>query len=226
MNTSATPSPERGRTLVLVLALINTVLASLVTALQVDATIRSNQALRSSQAYAVQVSGDLVRSSAQADYDLNTYALMLTNSQESLVAQYSALQRQEAGDQQGYEALTLQGQISQARAERAKSFSVLMINPAYAPASGQDSPNTAAYLTDEQAPAKVILQKQNDASDAYHRWNNKSNSYVAVLTILALAFFLLGVAQMVRPVLRMIFAYFAIGVMGIAILWSLILLVA
>ena len=226
MNTSATLSPERGRTLVLVLALINTVLASLVTALQVDATIRSNQALRSSQVYAVQVSGDLVRYSTQADYDLNTYALMLTNSQESLVAQFSALKRQETGDQQGYEALTLQGQISQAQADRARSLSVLMINPAYAPASSQDSPNTTAYLADQQAHSKVLLQKQNDASDAYHRWNNKSDSYVAVLTVLALAFFLLGVAQMVRPVLRLIFAYFAIGVMGIAILWSLILLVA
>jgi hypothetical protein len=151
---------------------------------------------------------------------------MLTNSQESLVSQYSALQRQKVGDQQGFKGLTLQGQISQARAERARTLSVLMINPAYAPASGQDSPNTTAYLADEQAPAQALLHKQNNASDAYHRWNNKSDSYVTVLTVLALAFFLLGVAQMVRPVLRLSFAYFAIGVMGIAILWSVILLVA
>jgi hypothetical protein len=225
MNTPATLTPERGRTLVLVLTLINTILVALVTALQVDATILSNQALRDSQVYAVRASGDLVRFGVQFDYDLNTFAIFTANSMESLMAQYSALQQQGTSNQQGYAALTLMGQIAQARAERAKSLSVLMTDPAYTPASGQESPNMAAYLADQQAPAKAAVQKQNDASDAYHRWNNKSDSYVAVLTVLAVAFFLLGVAQMVRPGLRLIFAFFAIGVMGITILWSLILLV-
>jgi hypothetical protein len=225
MSTTAPESPDRGKTFVLVLTLINTVLAALITALQVDASIRSDQSLRASQVYAVQASGELVRYGVQTDYDLNTLTILTTNTQESLMAQFSALQRQGANDQQGSDALTLRGLVAQARADRAKSLSVLMTNPAYAPPSGQVLPNMSAYLADQSASANALVKQQNDASDAYHRWNSKSDSYVTVLTVLAMAFFLLGVAQMVRPGLRLIFAFFAIGVMGIAVLWSLLLLV-
>jgi hypothetical protein len=226
MNTSANLSPERGRTFVLILTLINTVLAALITTLQVDATIRSSQAQRDSQAYAAEISGGLVRESIQADYEMNTYTIVLTASQESLMAQYSAQLRQEASDQQGYEALTLRAQISQTRADRASTLSALMTDPAYAPASIQELPDIAAYLADQQAPLQAMLLKQNAASDAYHRWSSKSDSYVAVLTVLAVAFFLLGIAQIVRPGLRLFFAYFAIAVIGISLFWSLILIIS
>ncbi len=173
---SATPpeSPDRGKTFVLVLTLINTVLAALITALQVDASIRSDQSLRASQVYAVQASGELVRYGVQTDYDLNTLTILTTNTQESLMAQYSALQRQGANDQQGSDALTLMGLVAQARADRAKSLSVLMTNPAYAPPTGQVLPNMSAYLADLSASANALVKQQNDASDAYHRWNSKS----------------------------------------------------
>jgi hypothetical protein len=225
MNKSDTSNPERGKTLVLVLILLNTVLVATISALQVDANIRSNQANRDSQYYAVQVTGSLIQSGARSDYDLKTYSILLTNTQESLVAEYSALQRQAANDQQGFETLTLQSQIYQARADRVRSLSLLMNDPAYAPASDQMSPNMTAYLSDLQSSSQELLLKQNEASDAYHRWNNKSDSYVAVLTVLAIAFFLLGVAQMTRPGLRLLFSLFAIGVISIGSLWTLILLI-
>ena len=83
----------------------------------------------------------------------------------------------------------------------------------------------SAYLSDLNAPSMALVQKQNDASSAYHRWNNKSDLYVAVLTVLAIAFFLLGVAQMSQPRIRLLFSAFATGVISIGILWALILVI-
>lgn len=225
MNKSDISNPERGKTLVLVLTLLNTVLIAAISALQVDANIRANQANRDSQYDAVQFTGSLIQAGARSDYDLNTYSMLLTNSQEALVAEYTAMQRQNANDQQGFEALTLESQIYQAQADRVGSLSFLMIDPAYAPASGQMAPNITGYLSDLNSYSLELVQKQNDASDAYHRWSNKSDSYVAVLTVLAIAFFLLGIAQMAQPSVRLLFSLFAIGVICIGILWTLILLV-
>ena len=204
---------------------MNTVLAAAVSALQVDATIRSNQTNRDSQYYALLGTASLIQSGYRSEYDLNTFSLWVINSQQALVAGSAALQRQDAGDQQGFDALMLQSQVYQTRADRAGNLSVLMTDPAYAPASDQGFPDSAAYLTDLSADSLELVQKQNDASDAYHRWNNKSDSYVAVLTVLAVAFFLLGIAQMAQPGLRLLFSSFAIAVISIGSLWALILLV-
>jgi hypothetical protein len=225
MNTSGNSKPERGKTLVLLLTLLNMVLVAAISALQVDATVRANQANRDSQYYAIQVTGSLVQTSAQSDFDLNTYSKWLTDTQQALVADYSALQRHSANDQQGYEQLTFESLIYQAQAGQAKTLSILLTDPAYAPASDQASPDMSAYLSDLNATSLALVQKQNNASDAYHRWSNKSDSYVALLTVLAVAFFLLGVAQMSRPNVRLLFSAFAIGVMGIGILWALIQLI-
>jgi hypothetical protein len=222
---NASSNPERGKTLVLLLTLLNMVLVAVISALQVDATIRSNQANRDSQYYAIQASGSLIQSGAQSDFDLNTYSKWLTDTQQALVAGYSALQRQAASDQQGYEQLTLASLIYQARADQTKTLSVILTDPAYAPASDQASPNMSAYLSDLHASSLALVQKQNDASTAYHRWNNKSDSYVAVLTVLAIAFFLLGVAQMSQPRIRLLFSVFATGVISIGVLWTLVILV-
>lgn len=226
MNQTSSSNPERGKTLVLVLILLNTVLVAAISALQVDATIRANQSNRDSQYYAVQASGSLIQSGARSDYDLNTFSLVVANTQQALVAEYSALQRQAVNDQAGYESLTLESQIYQARADRVKSLSVIMTDPAYAPASDQGTPNFDAYLSDQNSYSMELVQRQNEASDAYHRWNNKSDSYVAILTVMAVAFFLLGVAQMTRPGVRLLFSLFAIGVIGIGLLWTLILLIS
>jgi hypothetical protein len=224
VNTPSIPKPERWKTLVLMLILLNTVLVAAISALQVDATIRANQANRDSQYYAVQATGSLIQAGAHSEYDLNTFSKWLTNSQEALVAEYSALKRQAANDQQGFDALTLESQIYQAQADQAKKLSVLMTDPAYAPAAGQNLPNSTAYISDLYSYSNEMVKKQNDASDAYHLWNNKSDSYVAILTVLAIAFFLLGVAQMAQPGIRLLFSLFASGVISIGVLWTLIVL--
>ncbi len=225
MTTSANSSPKRGKTLVLLLTLINMILVAAISALQVDATIHSNQANRDSQYYAIQASGSLVQSGAQSEYDLGTYSTWLTDTQQSLIAGYSAIQRHSAGDQSGYERLTFESMLYQARADQEKTLSVLLTDPSYAPISDQASPDVSTYLADLHAPSLALVQRQNDASDAYRRWNNKSDSYVAVLTVLAIAFFLLGVAQMSRLKTRLLFSTFAIGVIGIGFLWTMVLLI-
>jgi hypothetical protein len=218
-------NPERGKTLVMILILLNTVLVAAISALQVDATIRANQANRDSQYYAAQVDGGIIQTGHQADYEMNTYSIFLNTTQEAQVAGQNALLREAAGNQQGFDILTLESRIYQAQAEQAKTLSVLMTDPAYAPASDQELPDISAFSSDLNSSSLDLAQKQNDANNAYHRWNNKSDSYVAVLTVLAIAFFLLGVAQIAQPGMRSLFSSFAIGVISIGILWALTLVI-
>ena len=225
MNTPDNSSPGRWKTLVLVLILLNTVFVAAVSTLQVDATIRANQANRDSQYYAIQVTGSLIQAGRHADYEMKTYSIFRNNTQEALVAGDSALLRQNANDPQGFERLTIESQIDQARADRARSLSTLMTDPAYAPASEQELPDISAFSSAVNSYSVELVQKQNDANDAYHRWSVKSDSYVAVLTVLAIAFFLLGVAQMAQPGVRLLFCSFAIGVISIGIIWALILVI-
>lgn len=225
MNQAAQTNPDRWKSLVLVLTLVNTVLIATISALQVDANIRANQANRDSQYYAVQITGGLAYTGARSDFDTNTYAISVTNTMESLVAGYTALLRQEVNDTQGYNALQLEEQIYQARADRATSLSVLQTDPAYAQGTTDTAADFTAYFDELFAPTRELLQKQNASSDAYHHWNSKSDSYVAILTVLAVAFFLLGVAQMTRPGLRLLFSIFAVVVLGIGGLWTLIVVV-
>ena len=226
MDNPVTSKPERGKTLVLVLTLLNTVLVAAISALGVDATIRANQGNRDSQYFAIQASGSLIQAGYKSDYDLNTFSRWLGDTQQGLIAGYSGLLQQAAGDQPGFDRLTLESQIYQAKADKARSLSVLFVDPAYAPAPNQDQPDFTTYMSDLYASSNALVKKQNSASDAYHQWSSKSDSYVAVLTVLAVAFFLLGVAQMAQPRIRMLFSIFAIGVMGIGVLWTLILLVS
>jgi hypothetical protein len=217
--------PERWKSLVIILILINTLLVSAVAGLQVDADIRTKQANTESQYNAILASSELNHSSIQGIYDLNTYAQNLVNQQTALVLQYSALQQQMANDDRGYQDLMAESAASQARADQAKALSVLLTDPRYAPSTEVAPPNTVAYMKDLYASANALVEKQNAASDRYHLWNNKADSYVAVLTALAVAFFLLGIAQSVSPRLRLLFSGVAMVVMAIGSLWALIILI-
>jgi hypothetical protein len=217
---------ERWKTLVIVLTMINTILVAIVASLQTDANIRSNTANRDSQFYAMLTSAELQRSGLQGNYDLNTYARVLDNTQRSLLMQFTALQQTQNNDKQGAAQSTLQGLIAQAQADMATKFSIFYQDPRYAPQKSGDAPNLQAYAQDSNAKAKELLAKQNAASDTYNKWSGKADSYVAVLTILAIAFFLLGIAQSVNPRLRLLFASFGIAVIVLGVGWALAILIA
>ena len=80
-------------------------------------------------------------------------------------------------------------------------------------------PDFQAYLADQSKSPNDLVAKQNAASDAYHKWSGKADAYVAVLTVLAIAFFLLGIAQSsVR--MRLFFAGSAVVIMALAAVWT------
>ncbi len=219
MNETTPPNTERFRTLILILTLLNTIFAAALSGLQVDANIRAEHANRDSQYYALLAADELVRLGHQSAYDLELFANTVKDAQQSLVMQFTALELEKKGDKENAERLRNQSDVSQARSDKGISLSLLYSDPRYAPTEPDGLPNLEAYLADQSKNPNDLVAKQNTASDNYHIWSGKANLYVAVLTILAIAFFLLGLAQSsVR--MRLFFAMSAVVVMILAAVWT------
>jgi len=223
---TSTENPERWKNLVVVLTIINTVIVAILAGLQSDASIRANAANRDSQYYATLASGELVRQGLQSSYDFDTFARVIQHQQESFIMQFSALTLQSTGTDDTA-ATTLQAMVAQARADQATAFSIFYNDPRYAPQNEGDAPALQKYIDDQAAIANEIVTKQNAASDDYHKWNGKGDSYVAILTVLSVAFFLLGIGQSVnRSRLRLFFALFGAFVIMICVAWSVLVIIA
>ncbi len=217
--------PDRYKFFIIVLTMFTTIVTATVAGLQADANIRANEANRDSQYYAVLISGELQQRGLQGNYDLNTLAEYLRESQTSLVMQLTALEQRENGnkDAAAFSELTALG--AQARADKAHSFSIFFTNPRYAPASADDLPNLDLYLADISQKSNELTGLQNAAVDKYHRWNSKADAYVSILTVLAVAFFLFGLAQALKDRMRMTFTLFGIVTLLAAILWTTLTLI-
>ncbi len=227
MNETPIPeTPERYKTLIVVLTLITTVITAMIATLQADANIRANNANRDSQYYAILVSGELVRSGLQSSYDLNTFSKVLLEKQTALMMQFTALQSEQSADKLGTALNNISALAAQARADKLINFSIFYTDPRYAPKTTDGLPDASAYLTDISDEANKILEKQNAAADEYHKWNSKSDAYVGVLTVIAVAFFLFGLAQAVKGRMRLVFAVFGLVILLAASAWTLLILVA
>jgi hypothetical protein len=214
-----TPNTDRFRTLVLVLTLINTIFAATLSGLQVDANIRANNANRDSQYYALLASNELVRLGQQSAYDLELFANAVKDTQQSLVMEFTALELEKNGSKDSAARLRSQSEISKARSKKGVALSLLYADPRYAPKEPDGMPDFQAYLADQGKGPNDLVTKQNAASDAYHKWSGKADAYVAILTVLAIAFFLLGIAQSsVR--MRLFFAGSAVVIMALAVVWT------
>lgn len=225
MNETPTPAPEpteRYKILIVVLTLITTVITAIVATLQADANIRANTANRDSQYYAILVSAELQRSGLQSTYDLNTMAKVLLEKQTALMMEFTALQSE---DKQGTALSNLSALAAQARADKLTNFSIFFTDPRYAPKTTDGLPNSEAYLADLSAEANEILEKQNAAADDYHEWSNKADSYVGVLTVIAVAFFLFGLAQALTGRMRLVFAIFGAVILLASSAWTVLILV-
>jgi hypothetical protein len=220
----ASPNPERWKAMIIILTMINTILVAIIAGLQTDANIRANNANRDSQYYAVLTSGELHYIGLKNNYDMNTFARILDNGQRSLVMGFTSLEQLQNGDEAGAAISSLQEKVAQAQADAATKFSIFYQDPRYAPQSPEAQPDLQRYLDDSNTKALELLAKQNAASDAYKIWSGKSDSYVAVLTIMAIAFFLFGIAQSVNPRLRLLFAGFGIVVIVLGVGWALAIL--
>lgn len=218
------PAVERWKVVVLVLTLVNTMFAALLSGLQVDAGIRANDANRDSQYYAALASSELVRQGNQSSYDFQTFADALRASQESLIFEFTSLGLLQDGNTSEAENFHVQSVIAQARADTTRKFSILYNDPRYAPDQPDGMPDAEAYIADQAEIANEIVARQNAAADEYQKWNKKSDAYVAVLTLLAIVFFLLGVAQSTQR-MRPFFAVLASVIMLLSVAWTFLVLI-
>lgn len=225
-STPVTPEPaERYKTFIVVLTLITTIITAIVAGLQADANIRANKANRDSQYYAVLASGELHRSGLQSSYDLDTLAAVLRETQSSLMMQFTALQSEQDGDKLGVAISNISAMAAQARADKLTSFSIFFTDTRYAPKTTDGLPDAEAYLLDISSKANEIVEKQNAAADEYHEWSSKADSYVGVLTVMAVAFFLFGLAQALVGRMRLVFAIFGAVILLGASAWAMLILV-
>lgn len=219
-----TVQTERGKRLVVILTLITTVFVALLSGLQVDAGIRANNANRDSQYYASLTANELVRQGHQSTYDFQSFAIALKAYQESLMYEFTSLGLIQEGDEAGAENFHIQSQMAQARADVAQKYSVFYTDPRYAPDQPDGMPKGDVYIADIAEVANEILAKQNTAADAYQKWNKKSDAYAAVLTLLAIVFFLLGIAQSSER-MRRFFAGSALFILFISVVWTFFILI-
>ena len=227
MNETQTLEPaERYKTLIVVLTLITTIITAVVATLQADANIRANNANRDSQYYAILASGELHRSGLQSSYDLNTFGEVLRETQISLMMQFTALEREQAADKLGAALSKISALAAQSRADKLTSFSIFYTDPRYASKTPDGIPDGKAYLVDSSTKANEIVKQQNGASDNYHEWSSKADSYVGVLTVMAVAFFLFGIAQALTGRMRLVFAIFGAVILLITSAWAVLILVA
>lgn len=221
-----TPNPlDRFRVFILALTLLNTIFAAILSGLQVDASIRADQANRDSHYYALLASDEVIRFGHQSAYDLELFATTLKDAQQSLVMQLTALELQDAGESELATALLNQSTVAQARSDQGSALSIFYTDPRYAPDEPDGLPDSEAYIADLSQVANELTEKQNAASDAYHRWDNKADAYTTVLSILAIAFFLLGLAQSAKQ-MRLFFGIAALVVMAVAAVWTGIIFIA
>jgi type II secretory pathway pseudopilin PulG len=220
---SQSANPDRYKLLVVVLTVVTTVLTALVSGLQADVNIRASTSNNDSQVNAILAAGELHRLGLQSAYDTSVLAGFLKDSQEATVLQITALQQQ-TGDPQSSHASQQRAAVAQARADTARLFSIFFTDSRYAPKSAQGLPDMQSYLADTYAAANDLVARQNAAADDYNRWNRKGDSYTSVLAILAVAFFLFGLAQALTPRLRLLFAIFGLVVMGAAGFWTVLIL--
>jgi hypothetical protein len=214
-----TPNTDRLRTLLLVLTLVNMIFAAVLYALHVDANIRANNASRDSQYYALQASNELVRVGQQSAYEFELSANTAKDAQQATVMELTALELEKNGDKDSAARLRSQSEVAQARSEKGVSLSLLYSDPRYAPTEPDGVPDLQAYLADQSKSPEDLIVKRDSASDTYHKWEVKADAYVAVLTVLVLAFFLLGIAQSSAR-MRLFFAGSAMALMLVAALWT------
>jgi hypothetical protein len=218
MNETA-PNTDRFRIFFLVLTLVNTIFAALLSGLHVDANIRADKANGESKYYALLAAHELVRLGYQTDYDLKLFANTINNAQQSTVLQLTALELEQAGEEESATRLLSQADVAEARSDKATALSLLYSDARYAPTEPDGIPDLEAYLADQSKMSSELVEKQNRASDAYHKWDNKADTYSSVLSILVLAFFLLGLAQSTDHT-RLFFGISALVVMALAVVWT------
>lgn len=215
-----------GRRVPAVLAMVTTVAIAVVAGLQADADIRADVANRHSQAYAVQTAGELFRQGLRSEFELGTAADSVKDALEATVLELTALEQEAAGDLAGADALRERATLAWARADRLRTLTILFTDPAYAPQSPEAQPDGGRYLEDLFRESRRLLELQNRAADDYGRWNRRSDTYVAILALMAMALFLFGLAQAASARIRIPFSILGGVVLALGLVWTILVLVS
>jgi hypothetical protein len=214
-----TTTPDRFRIFVLVLTLLNTIFAVLLSGLQVDANIRADTANRDSQYFGLLATNEVVHFGRENGYEFQLLLDAINEAQRSQILTLTALDLEEAGETESAAIVSSQSQVAEARSEKGTSLSLLLSDPRYAASEPGDLPDVQLYLDDQRKTIKELEEKQNAASDEYYRWDSKADGYITALTVLPVAFFSLGLAQSTGR-LRQLFAFFALAIMLLAAVWT------
>jgi len=210
-----TTTPDRFRIFVLVLTLLNTIFVAFLSGLQVDANIRAEKANRDSQYFGLLVANEVVHFGRESGYEFQLFLDAINEAQRSQILTLAALDLEDAGETESAAIVSNQSQVAEARSEKGTSLSLLLSDPRYAPSEPGDPPDAQLYLDDQRKAIKELEEKQNAASNEYYRWDRKADGYITALTVLAVAFFSLGLAQSTGRV-RHFFAFFALAIMLLA----------
>lgn len=193
-----------------VLIALVTLLAAVVALAQNDASARDDRANRLAQQAAIQRVGQNVSGETQVNYaqdtayrawdELNTLALTAqTNSEEPVERRYRAVQQKIAG------------------------LTPYLAAPYFDPQTEQP-PDTAKYEADTYLVQATALNERFEARfDTKLAWDEKANTYILHITILAVALFLFGLATTVSSRVRFIFVGTGLLITLITIGWVLII---
>lgn len=204
-STSFLDNDDRFKQLIGILIALVTVLAALVGLLQNDAGARDDRANRQAQDYAFQAMGQRVSGVIRAGYaqgdayrnwsELNTLALAAENVDDAAAARRY-----------------------QAVAERVAQLSQLLSPDYLDPTTG--APNIAKYEAHTYLVTVTALAERSSAWFVVKQaWDEKANTYVVHLTILAVALFLLGLATTISGRVRWVFVAAGLLITLIALVW-------
>jgi hypothetical protein len=212
---------DRFQYAVTVLILLVTILAAGTALLQTHASVRESRASRETVAKAMQLMGELQRSSQQSVYEIGVFAESLAHSMDSVALLAASLELEGAGKQQDAAVYRDRAGVAQAQAEALRSLSILLTDPRYAPQEEGGIPALDAYVADHNAPIQDLLVEQQEAAEDANRWGKKADTYTSVATILAVTLFLYGLSLVIHGRVRYLFAFVGTGVAGVALLWTL-----
>lgn len=200
---------ERFERLAAILITLITVLAAIVGWLQTDASVRSAQANRNAQRYAIQAMGRKTSGLVQFNYEYN--GLYRAWSELDLLALSAGNSGDEAAARR-YETVR----------DRLVRLSPLLQTP-YFDAVEKTAPDLNGYEADIYwVEATALTERYTNAARLGSAWSDKANTYVAQLTILAVVLFLYGLSTTISGRVRWLFVSAGTMLAGIVVLWLLV----
>ncbi|HVE75722.1 MAG TPA: tetratricopeptide repeat protein [Actinomycetota bacterium] len=208
--------PFKRRIALLVVAI--TVFGSLVAYLQTHAGNKESQFDREAQISAIQGLSAQVTTTAETVHAYDIYTLGAEYEKRGSIARGRSRIRSTSGEAG---VLTSESEHWARVKTSITPLSPLLADEQY----NQNDETIFLYYSDRGVAADVAQLQQQAESEISGAWGSKSNSYVGVITLLAVALFLLGLSLTVAAPTRRFLVVPAIGIAGISVIWSLVVLV-